>query len=90
MGKRREAVVPAVAAMERFPRLVHREPRAKAMLVEMAPAVTLVAVAAVAQEVLVQMPAGQMAAMAALGFKTTSLAHPPITQAAVAAGPEME
>ncbi len=82
--------LPAVAAMEKFPRQAHRAPRAKAMLVEMAPAVTSVAVAAVAREVLGQMPAGQMAAMAALAFKTTSLAHPPTTQAAVAVGPEME
>ena len=84
-GKDRQPVVPAVAAMERFPRLAHRAHWDKAMLVEMAPAVTSVAVAAVAQVALEQMPAGQMAAMAALGFKTASLAHPPTTQAAVAA-----
>ena len=89
VGRGRLLVVPAVAAMERFQRLAHRAVRAKAMLEEMAPAATKVAVVVVAQEVLGQMPAGQMAAMAALAFKTTSLVHLSTMQAAAAAAREI-
>ena len=71
--------------MERFPRLAHRAPRDKAMLEEMAPAVTKVAAAVVVLAELGQMPARQMAETEALAFKTTSLVHPLTTQAAVAA-----
>ena len=80
-----QPVGPAVAAMGKCRQLELQAPRAKAMQEETALAVTSAVEAAAVQVVLEQMPAGQMAAMAAVAFKVTSLVHPPTMQAAVGA-----